>query len=119
MSKTFNEFRRERQLKAGAKYLDEKGVNTALYARNNLIDILEELADAVNICDLMIERLSGKNIDLSDFVYQRNSLIEKGEKFLRWTKRFKDHFPQDVERLVDLEEKDHSREWTHRVGANQ
>ena len=44
----FTEFAKARQAKAGQKYVREDGQNMAM-SRNNLVDVLEELADAYNI----------------------------------------------------------------------
>lgn len=52
----FNRLRRARQENAGAKYVGLDGRNFA-FGRDNLIDVIEELADAVNIIEFLKERL--------------------------------------------------------------
>ena len=45
-----------RQERAGAKYIMPTGENQALY-RDNCTDMMEELTDLVNICNLLRQRL--------------------------------------------------------------
>jgi hypothetical protein len=81
-------------------------VISTLTTRNNLIDILEELADAVNICDLTLERFKDQeNDDWMVYLIAEHTklfLDRAGNEILDNVLKFKDQFPQDVERLVDL-----------------
>lgn len=58
--KTFEMICRERANVLGEKYKDEKGINRAMYERDNIEDIIEELADASNIKYLYSERIANK-----------------------------------------------------------
>jgi hypothetical protein len=56
-----------RQEKLGKKYLNEDGTNKA-FQRNNLKDIIEELADAYNISTLFLERLKDEQSSCPMFI---------------------------------------------------
>lgn len=56
MTVDFFEIARARLENNKGKYLASDGRNAAYY-RNNILDVIEELADGYNICLLMIDRL--------------------------------------------------------------
>lgn len=59
-----------------AKYLDENGVNRGLYERDNLKDIIEELADAKNI----LKKLYMTRLDTNKTKYIQ--LIDNAESYI-------------------------------------
>jgi hypothetical protein len=56
--KTIDEIAKIRQEKLEKKYLDENGINKALYCRDNIEDIIEECADILNIADIYQKRIA-------------------------------------------------------------
>ena len=57
----FLAFAAKRYIRLSGKYLDEHGENKGMYERNNILDVLEELADAYNILSLLISRMDNDN----------------------------------------------------------
>jgi len=63
----FKEFCARRRLAASRKYILENGENEANY-RDSLLDILEELADAVHITQLTVEKVAKYNPEYTKVV---------------------------------------------------
>lgn len=62
-----------RQKELSSKYLDESGMNTGLYCRDNVEDILEECADILSIMDLFGKRLSSP---ITKMKYEQNKHLQ-------------------------------------------
>jgi len=93
---TFLEISALRQKRLESKYLDEHGINRAMYDRNNLVDVVEELADAYNITKLMNDRFGIKCTGLL-------SMIKTvGDNMVSLACNSRDKFPHDVERVVNI-----------------
>ena len=70
------EFSKIRRQKASVKYLMPTGENQAFY-RDSLLDILEELADALHIAELTRNKVRKHNRELlEDFMVQYDKLLE-------------------------------------------
>ena len=95
---------------AGKKYYDSNGVNTALYARNNLKDIVEELSDAYEISSLFHKRLSILNQE-RPLIFKEVLLLIKtkifkfifriiGNKLIKYIEKYDYLFNKDIERII-------------------
>lgn len=81
----FNDFCENRMRFCSGKYLDYKGINKALYCRDNMIDILEELADFINIAHFLKIRLDiliSSNINDNYFAFYMKDIVNSACNYI-------------------------------------
>lgn len=97
------ELARIRQERAGKKYVLENGQNAAMY-RNNCLDIMEELADAHNIAELLFERLAMRGLNSAEMANFVTRCQVKLSDAAYWVSRIYDLLPEDMRRdLIEVE----------------
>ena len=108
---------RIRQEKAGEKYLLPDGTNQAMF-RDNGLDILEELADALNIAELWRQRIKASP-DVGGWVRVDHRLLSLQGALLQaafWVDALRADLPEEfrhdlipVERVCGIEDNEHER----------
>ena len=108
--KTLKELSDIRRSYAGAKYLMPSGENQADY-RNSILDIAEELSDALHIAELTKHKVVRYNIEMApeaaELVNELNTYLESAyEVVLELKKSLPDFYSEDVmyvERTITLD----------------